>query len=244
LNGRVDLRDVLPTIRVPTLVLHRTGDAGFDIRHAHYLAEHIPGAKLVLLPGVDTIAAIGDSSSVLEEIEEFLTGERHEREPDRMLATVMFTDIVDSTKRAAELGDADWRELLERHDGLVRRALQRHRGREIKRTGDGFLATFDGPARAIRCARALREEVAGLGVEVRAGIHTGEVELIGDDVGGMAVNIGARIGALAGPGEVLVSSTVRELVVGSGFEFADRGARELKGAPGEWRLFAVDSPPA
>jgi class 3 adenylate cyclase len=160
-----------------------------------------------------------------------------------MLATVMFTDIVDSTRRAADLGDRDWREVLERHDQLFRRALEFHRGREVKRTGDGFLATFDGPARAIRCASAVREEVAGLGIEVRAGIHTGEVELIGDDVGGMAVNIGARIGALAGAGEVLVSSTVRELVVGSGLEFEERGVERLKGAPGEWRLFAIDSPP-
>jgi pimeloyl-ACP methyl ester carboxylesterase len=244
LYREMDVRAVLPAISAPTLVLHRGGDRMVPAAQGRYLAEAIPGARYVELPGEDHLPFAGDLDAVLAEVQEFLVGSREPAESERALATVLFTDIVGSTERAAELGDRGWRQLLERHDAAVRRQLSLHRGREVKTMGDGFLATFDGPGRAIRCARALREEVAGLGVEVRAGIHTGEVELIGDDVGGMAVNIGARIGALAGPGEVLVSSTVRELVVGSGFEFADRGARELKGAPGEWRLFAVDSPPA
>jgi class 3 adenylate cyclase len=209
-----------------------------------YLAEQIPGARYVELPGDDHLPFAGDVDALLDEVEEFLVGSRRATEPERGLATILFTDIVGSTAKAAELGDRRWRELIERHDAVVRRQLSLHRGREVKTMGDGFFATFDGPARAIRCACALQDEIAGLGVDVRAGIHTGEVELIGDDVGGMAVNIGARIGALAEPGEVLVSSTVRELVVGSGLPFADRGSRELKGAPGEWRLFAVDSVPA
>jgi class 3 adenylate cyclase len=173
-------------------------------------------------------------------VEEFLTGARHEKEPDRMLATVLFTDICDSTKRAAELGDTAWRRLLEQHDRLVRQALDRHRGQEIKSTGDGFLATFDGPARGLRCASSISEGVRSLGIEVRAGLHTGEVEVMNGDIGGLAVHIGARVMSAAGPGEVLVSSTVKDLVVGSGIEFAERGSHELKGIPGEWRLFAVD----
>ena len=180
-----------------------------------------------------------DQDALLDEVEEFLTGSRHGREAERALATVLFTDIVGSTEMAARLGDRRWRDLLERHDAIVRRQLAVHRGHEVKTMGDGFLATFDGPARAIRCARAIEESVREIGLEVRAGIHSGEVELIGDDVGGMAVNIGARIGALAEPGEVLVSSTVRELVVGSGLDFAERGTHDLKGAPGEWHLFAL-----
>ena len=239
LAGTVDVRDVLHTIQVPTLVMHREDDVSIDVRHAHYLAEHIPGAKLVTLPGSDTLIVAGDESLILDEIYEFFTGTRPVREPDRVLATVMFTDICDSTRRAAELGDAQWRRLLERHDELVRRQLARWQGREVKTTGDGFLATFDGPARAVRAGRAIAETVAQLGIEIRAGLHTGECEVRGDDVAGMAVHIGARVGAMAAPGEVLVSSTVKDLVVGSGIEFEDRGEHELKGVPGKWRLFAA-----
>jgi class 3 adenylate cyclase len=243
LYREIDVRPVLPAIDVPTLVLQRRDDRISRVGQGRYLAEAIPGAKYVELEGEDHLPVTGDQDALLDEVEEFLVGSRRAGDAERALATILFTDIVGSTEKAARLGDRGWRQLLERHDAAVRRALNLYRGREVKTMGDGFLATFDGPARAIRCAAALQEEVAGLGVEVRAGIHTGEVELIGDDVGGMAVNIGARIGALAGPGEVLVSSTVRELVVGSGLEFADRGVQTLKGAPGEWRLFAVDSPP-
>jgi len=243
LYREMDVRAILPAIDVPTLVLHRAGDRMVPGAQGRYLAESIPGARLVELPGEDHLPFSGDLDAVLEEVEEFLVGSRGATESERALATILFTDIVGSTEKAAELGDRGWRQLLERHDATVRRQLSLHRGHEVKTMGDGFLATFDGPARAIRCAAAVRDEVAGLGIEVRAGIHTGEVELIGDDVGGMAVNIGARIGALADAGEVLVSSTVRELVVGSGLEFADRGTQTLKGAPGEWRLFAIDSPP-
>jgi class 3 adenylate cyclase len=237
--GETDVRHVLPSIQAPTLVMHRSEDAFMDVRHSRYLAEHIPGARYVELPGSDSLMAIGDSDAILDEVEEFLTGARHEREPDRVLATVMFTDIVGSTQRAAELGDRRWRDLLGRHDALVRRQLARHRGREVKTVGDGFLATFDGPARAIRCADAITRAVRDLGVDIRAGLHTGECEVIGNDVGGLAVHIGARVAARANAGEILVSSTVRDLVVGSGIEFADRGTQDLKGVPGEWRLFAV-----
>ena len=203
-----------------------------------YLAEAIPGARYVELEGDDHLPMV-NPDEILDEVEEFLTGTRLDREPDRVLATVMFTDIVSSTERAAELGDRRWRDLIESHDALVRRQLERHRGRAVKTLGDGFLATFDGPARGIRCAQAIREGVRALGVEIRAGLHTGELEVMGDDVGGMAVNIGARVGAKAEPGEVLVSSTVTDLVVGSGLEFHERGTHELKGVPGEWRLYAV-----
>jgi pimeloyl-ACP methyl ester carboxylesterase len=244
LYREMDVRAILPAIDVPTLVLHRAGDRMVSAAQGRYLAESIPGARYVELPGEDHLPFASDLDEVLEEVEEFLVGSRGATESERALATILFTDIVGSTEKAAELGDRGWRQLLERHDAAVRRQLSLHRGREVKTMGDGFLATFDGPARAIHCAAAVRDEIASLGIEVRAGIHTGEVELIGDDVGGMAVNIGARIGALAGAGEVLVSSTVRELVVGSGLEFADRGVQTLKGAPGEWRLFAIDSPPA
>ena len=236
----LDVRHVLPAIEAPTLVLHRTDEVLVPLPMARDLAERIPGARLVELPGADHIPMIGDQDSVLDEIEEFLTGQRSAPEPDRVLATVLFTDIVDSTRRAGELGDARWKALLERHNELVRRQLERHRGREVKSTGDGFLATFDGPARGVRCARAIADEVERLGIEIRAGLHTGECELVGDDVAGMAVHIGARVGAQARPGEVLVSSTVKDLVVGSGLEFADRGARQLKGVPGEWRLYSLE----
>ncbi|HEY7255585.1 MAG TPA: adenylate/guanylate cyclase domain-containing protein [Solirubrobacterales bacterium] len=239
LYRELDVRPVLSSISAPTLILHRSDDKIVRVDQARYLAEHIPGARYVELPGIDHLVWVGDQDAILVEVEQFLLGSHRGSEPERALATVLFTDIVGSTEKAAELGDRRWRDLLERHDAIVRRQLQIHRGREIKTMGDGFLATFDGPARAIRCAAAARDELAAIGIEIRVGIHTGEVELVGDDVSGMAVNIGARIGALAGAGELLVSSTVRELVVGSGLEFDDRGPHTLKGAPGEWRLFAV-----
>ncbi len=241
----MDVRDLLASVRVPTLVLHREHEF-IPLECAQYLAEHIDGARLVVLPGTDHIPFYGDAAGYAEEIEEFLTGARHAPSADRVLTTVLFTDIVGSTERAATLGDARWRELVGRHDEIVREQLARHRGREIKTTGDGFLATFDGPARAIRCAHAISEDLGPLELAVRAGLHTGECELVGEDVRGMAVNIGARIGALASAGEVLVSSTVKDLVIGSGIEFIDRGNRELKGVPGKWRVFKVaqvgDSP--
>lgn len=240
MNSEVDVRAVLPTISVPTLVLHRRGDTFVDIRHSEYAAGHIPGARLVVIDGDEAISFGRDSAALLDEIEEFLTGTRRAPDTERILATVMFSDIVDSTRRAAELGDRRWRELLEMMTESVGRELARHRGRAVKTLGDGFLATFDGPARAIRCATAIREGArAHYGVEVRSGLHTGEVEVIGNDVGGLAVHIGARVGAHAGPGEVLVSGTVKDLVVGSGIEFEDRGETELRGVPGTWRLWAV-----
>ena len=234
-----DIRDVLPSIHVPTLVLHRSGDRVAEIGHGRYLAEHISGARFVELPGNEHLWWYGDHDAVLEHIQEFLTGRRPMVDPDRVLATVMFTDIVDSTHRASALGDQEWREVLGRHDELIRRELVRHRGREIKTTGDGFLATFDGPARAVRCAESIRDGVRSLGLDVRAGLHTGEIELVAGDVKGIAVHIGARVVAIASPGEVLASSTVKDLVAGSGITFEDRGSHELKGVPGEWRLFAV-----
>jgi class 3 adenylate cyclase len=238
-NGEVDVRPVLHAIQAPTLVLHRRDDSAFDLRHSEYLAEHIPNARFRVLDGTDTLPFLGDADAVLGEIEEFLTGARAEREPDRILATVLFTDICKSTERAAELGDARWRSLLEQHDNAVRDQLTRHRGRPIKSVGDGFLATFDGPARAIRAARAIGDEVRDLGLDIRAGLHTGECEVIGDDVGGLAVHIAARVMSGAGPGEVLVSNTVKDLVVGSGLRFEDRGEHELRGVPGAWRLWAA-----
>jgi class 3 adenylate cyclase len=239
--GQTDVRHVLPTISVPTLVMHRRDDSFLDIRHSRYLAEHIPGARLVELEGRDGLFSVGDSEAILGEIEEFLTGTRHEREPDRVLATVLFTDIVDSTRRAAEMGDAGWRSLLQRHDELSRREIARHRGRAVKSTGDGVLATFDGPARAIHAAERIRARTGELGIEVRAGLHTGECEVIGDDVGGLAVHIGARVMGHARAGEVLVSSTVKDLVAGSGIGFAERGEHELRGVPDRWSLYSVDS---
>jgi pimeloyl-ACP methyl ester carboxylesterase len=235
----IDVRAVLPTIHVPTLVLHRRGDRVVNRRAGKELAAAIPGARYVELAGIDHLPWAGDSEAILGEIEEFLTGARSRPEPDRVLATVMFTDIVGSTERATELGDARWGELLSTHQTAVRRELTRFHGREVKTLGDGCLATFDGPARAIRCGRAIAEVARSLGLEVRIGLHSGEVDLIGEDVSGIAVHIAARVGALATPGEVLASSTVKDLVAGSGIPFIDRGAKHLKGIPDEWRLFAA-----
>jgi class 3 adenylate cyclase len=235
----IDVTRLLPTLRVPTLVLHRADDTAVFVEGARVTADLIPGAGYVELAGNDHIPWLGDADALLDEIEEFLTGTRHLPEPNRALATVLFTDIAGSTERASALGDRRWRELLEHHHTLVRDQLRAYGGREVKTMGDGFLATFDGPARAIRCASTIAERSSSGGVEVRAGVHTGECELIGEDVGGMAVHIGARVAAQASPGEVLVSSAVKDLVVGSGIDFADRGTHELKGVPGEWRLLAV-----
>jgi len=233
-----DVRDLLPLVDVPTLIIHRKDlRSGGD--HGRYLAEHIPGAKYVELPGADAVYWVGDTGPMLDEVEEFVTGVRGGSGAERILATVLFTDIVGSTDRAAQLGDGRWRDLLDRHDQSVRTQIERFRGREVKTVGDGFVATFDSPGRAIECALAIRENLLGFDIGVRAGIHTGEVEVRGDDVAGMAVHIGARVSALAAPGEVLVSSTVKDLVVGSSVEFEERGKHELKGVPGTWRLFAV-----
>ena len=234
----IDVRDVLPAINTPTLVLHRVGDA-IPIDGGRYIAENIPSARLIELPGADHWWWVGDSTAVLEAIEEFLTGVRPERPTDRMLATVLFTDIVGSTERAAEVGDNAWRALLEQHNEVTREQLDVFRGREITSTGDGFLATFDGPARGVRCARAIADSVQRMGVEVRAGLHTGECETLGQNIGGIAVHIGARVAAAARSGEVLVSSTVRDLVAGSGIAFEDAGEHELKGVPGSWHLCRV-----
>jgi len=235
----LDIRDVLPSIRVPTLVLHRADESWVRVDHSRYLAAHIPGAKYVELQGADHWPWMGNSDSVIDEVEEFVTGTRSVREPDRVLATVLFTDIVDSTRRAADLGDRRWRDLLERHNRVVRHGLERFRGHEVKTIGDGFLATFDGPARGIRCALEIVDELGTLGVDLRAGLHTGECETMNGDLGGVAVHIGARVAAKAQPREVLVSSTVKDLVAGSEIHFQDRGEHELKGVPDPWRLFAV-----
>jgi len=241
MNSHIDVRDVLPSIQVPTLVLHRTGDHDVNVEEGRYFASKVPGAKFVELPGVDHLPWAGNQEDILDEIEEFLTGIRPAPEPDRMLATVLFTDIVGSTERAASLGDAAWRDVLEQHHASVRRELAHFRGQEITTTGDGFLATFDGPARAVRCAVAIRDRLRESGLEVRAGVHTGECERMGDNIGGLAVHIGSRVAGLAGPGEVFASSTVKDLVSGSGIVFEDRGAHPLKGIPGEWRVFKVAS---
>jgi class 3 adenylate cyclase len=239
MNSLIDVRDILHSIRVPTLVLHRRDEREAKVEEARYIAARIPGVRYIELAGQDHLFWVGEQDAVLDEIEEFLTGARRVPELDRVLATVLFTDIAGSTERAAELGDRRWRELLETHHKLVRRELERHRGHEVDTAGDGFFATFDGPARAIRCASTIREAVRSLGVEVRAGLHTGELELAGEKVGGIGVHIGARVAGEAQPGEILVSSTVKDLVAGSGIEFDDRGVRALKGVPGDWRLFAV-----
>jgi len=235
----IDVRDVLPAIRVPTLIIHRTDDRAVPVEHGRYLAERIPGARYVELPGADHLWFAGDMNAIIAEIQDFLTGARPTPEPDRVLATIMFTDIVESTRRAAALGDRRWQDVLESHNALVRDALMRFRGREVATAGDGFLATFDGPARAIRCAQTISAGARTIGMDVRVGLHTGEVELAGEDIRGIAVHIGARVAGLALAGEVLVSGTVKDLVAGSGIDFEDRGAHTLKGVPGKWRIYAV-----
>jgi len=237
--ARLDVRNVLGTISVPTLVLHRAGSTYVRAVHGRYLADHIAGARYVELPGPDYLIHVGDTDDLLDEIEAFLTGTTAAAGSDRALATVLFTDIVRSTELAGERGDRRWRDLLDSHHALVRRQLARFQGREVDTAGDGFLATFDGPARAIRCACAIRDGVRSLGIEIRAGLHTGEVELRGDQIAGVAVHIGARVAAKAEPSEVLVSRTLVDLVTGSSIEFVDRGEHQLKGVTGEWRLFAV-----
>jgi class 3 adenylate cyclase len=237
MNREIDVRDILPFTRVPTLVLHRTHDRVIDVRHARYMAQQIPRAKLIELSGQDHMAWIGNQNAILDEVEEFVTGHRQAAEPDRVLATVLFVDIAGSTERAAALGDGAWRVLLDAFYSKVRGALGRYRGREINTAGDGFLATFDGPARAVRCASAIGDAVRPLDLKVRCGLHTGECEFVANDIVGIAVHIGARVAALAAPGEVLVSQTVRDLVAGSGLTFEEHGTHVLKGVPDEWRLF-------
>jgi class 3 adenylate cyclase/pimeloyl-ACP methyl ester carboxylesterase len=234
---QMNVRDILSSVHVPTLVLHRKDEA-IPIEFAHEFAEKIPFARLVEIEGVDHFPSVGDIAPIIGEVEEFLTGQRHEPPADRVLATVLFTDIVDSTRRAVELGDRRWRELLVQHDRITCAEVARFQGRVVKNTGDGFLATFDGPTRAVRCATTLAERMPQLGIDVRSGLHTGECELRGDDIGGIAVHIGARVAALAGAGEVFVSNTVKDLVNGSGITFRDRGTHALKGLPGEWQLFS------
>jgi len=234
----IDVRHDVPSVKVPTLIIHRVGDRVCHVENARFLARDIEGAKYVELPGEDHSIWSG-GPEIGDEIQEFLTGVREAIEPDRVLTTVLFTDIVGSTERARELGDQRWRDQLDQHHAVVRRELERFRGREIDTAGDGFFATFDGPARGIRCGKAIVESVRSIGLDVRAGLHTGEVELAGDAVRGIAVHTGARVASQAAAGEVLVSQTVRDLVAGSGIELEDRGAKELKGIPGEWRLYAV-----
>jgi class 3 adenylate cyclase len=239
MNREIDVRHVLPATRVPTLLLHRTADRVIDVEHARYMAQHISGARLIELSGEDHTPWVGDRDTLIDEVEQFLTGGRHVQEPERVLATVLFADIVASTERAAALGDSSWREVLAAFYAKTREVLQQYRGREINTSGDGFLASFDGPARAVRCANAIRNAVRPLTLEIRCGLHTGECEVVGDDLAGIAVHIGARVAALAGSGEVLVSQTVRDLVAGSGLAFEERGTHTLKGVPNEWRLFRV-----
>jgi len=240
MNSQIDISDIVSTIRVPTLVIHRTEDVTIDVEGGRFLAEHIPGARYVELPGTDHIPFVGENGmEIADLIGEFLTGSRAPIAPDTVLATVLFTDIVGSTEKAVSLGDRRWRDLLDNHHTIVRRNLECFRGREIDTAGDGFLATFDGPARGVRCACAIADDMRSLGIDVRAGLHTGECEIMGEKVGGVAVHIGARVAALAGPREVLVSSTVKDLVAGSGLRFGDRGSQSLKGVPGEWRIFAA-----
>ena len=239
MNTQIDVRHVLPAIGVPALILHRTGDLDVNIEEGRWLASQIPGARFVQLQGDDHMPWAGDQDSIVDEVQEFLTGIRPPRDIDRVLATVLFTDIVGSTERMARVGDKAWTECLDRHHAVVRRELASFRGREMNVAGDGFFATFDGPARAVRCALSIQDAARQLGIEIRAGLHTGEVELHGDKVAGMAVHIGARVAEVASAGATLVSSTVKDLVSGSGLRFEDRGAHALKGVPGEWRLYAA-----
>jgi pimeloyl-ACP methyl ester carboxylesterase len=241
MNAKTDVRDVLPSIRVPTLVMHKSDDIPIRIDNGRYLSEHISGARFVELAGADHFFWVGDTDEFLGQVEEFLTGRRSVHERDRVLATVLFTDIVGSTEQATRLGDAAWRRVLDQHDRHTRREVERWRGRVVKSTGDGAVATFDGPARAIRCAAALRQALRGELVTIRAGLHTGEIELRADDISGIGVHIAARVEALAGSDEVLVTKTVTDLVAGSGITFTDRGLHDLKGVSGGWQLFAVAS---
>jgi class 3 adenylate cyclase len=239
MNTQIDVRHVLPAISVPALILHRIGDLDVNIEEGRWLASQIPGARFVALQGDDHMPWAGDQDSIVDEIQEFLTGIRPPRDIDRVLATVLFTDIVGSTEHMARVGHKAWKECLDRHHAVVRRELASFRGREINVAGDGFFATFDGPARGVRCALSIQEAARQMGIEIRAGLHTGEVELHGDKVAGMAVHIGARVAGLANAGATLVSNTVKDLVSGSGLRFEDRGAHALKGIPGEWRLYAA-----
>ena len=241
MNSEADIRAILPTVRVPALIMNRVQDGDVRVEEARYIASQIPGARLKLFPGADHVPWVGNNEEILGEVEEFLTGSRHTDAGDRVLATILSTDIAGSTELVTRLGDRSWRELLERHHNVVRRELERYRGREIDTAGDGFFAAFDGPARAIRCAKAVVAETAGLGIEVRAGLHTGECEILGEKLTGIAVHTAARVAAAASPGEVLVSTTVRDLVAGSGITFAERGEHTLKGLPDRLRLFAVES---
>jgi class 3 adenylate cyclase len=241
MNTEIDIRNVLPAIRVPTLVMNRGDDLSVNVEEGRWMAQQIPNARFVQLSGADHMPWVGDQDSILDEAQEFLTGARPEREPDRVLATVLVTDIVGSTGHATRLGDRAWCDLLARHHDVIRKELDRFRGREVDTAGDGFLATFDGPARAVGCACRICDAVRPLGIEIRAGLHTGEIELAGDNVRGIAVHTGARIASVAQPGEVLVSSTVKDLVSGSGISFADRGTHALKGIPREWQLFAASA---
>ncbi len=237
MNAQIDARHVLPAIRVPTLIMHRAGDRSLKAEGSRYMAQRIAGAKYIEYPGDDHLPWTENPERVLGDIEEFVTGVRPVEDADRVLATVMFADIVDSTQRAAAIGDRAWTRELQQFYGVARRELARFRGREIDTAGDGYFATFDGPARAVRCAQTLTKELSQLGLAIRAGLHTGEVEIVGEKVGGIAVHIGARIASHAGPGEVVVSNTVKDLVAGSGLQFEDRGVRPLKGVPGEWHLY-------
>jgi class 3 adenylate cyclase len=244
----MDVRAILPNVHVPTLVLERdaakTPKGGVDVdgvAEARWIAEQLPNASFTLTPGRDYLPWVGDQDALLDEVAAFVTGERPVREPDRVLLTILFTDLVRSTERVAEIGDLRWRELLGEHNEVVRRVLARHGGREVDRAGDGFLATFDGPARAVRSALAIVAELARLRLEVRVGVHTGEVEIVGDGIGGIAVHIGARVAAVGGPGEVLVTRTVKDLTAGSGIEFLGRGMHTLRGVPGKWELFAAEA---
>jgi class 3 adenylate cyclase len=239
MNTQIDTSHILPSIQVPTLCLYRTEDADVNVEEGRWIASQIPNSTFVEIPGADHLLNSVGADLILAEIEEFVTGYRTSSSPERALATVLFTDIVSSTERATQLGDHAWRELLDRHNAAVRAEVERFRGRVIGTQGDGFLATFDGPARAINAAHSIVEALSPLGIIVRSGLHTGEIEIVGDDVAGIAVHIGARVGALASPGEVLVSRTVKDLVAGSGIEFEDRGVHSLKGIPDEWQVYAA-----
>jgi class 3 adenylate cyclase len=240
MNSEIDIRPILPSIRVPTLIIHRQGDVRVNVEAGRFMARQIPNAKYLELPGSDHTLWTGETERILDEVEEFLTGSRSAIESDRVLATVLFTDIVNSTKRAETIGDRAWHDVLDRHNALVRREISRHRGHEVRTMGDGFLATFDGPARSIRCALAINEGVEALGLQVRAGLHTGEVEMANDDLSGIAVHIASRVATMAKPGQVLVSNTVRDLVAGSNIRFHDEGSHSLKGLTESVRLFAAE----